>query len=357
MERLNFIMNLLIICYIIIKDAKQIKKSIIKFANTCNEYYMAIRKQLIVKLAEDIPTRVEFDEEEFNERCYAVGKGEINFDTYSFYGQEEEIPVTDTNGLSEEDAESLDFLLASCIAVGADNHEEIVDFDLRGDSAAPLDFSNFGGSREQHYDLEVIKALAGERRDTASYYAFEQTVDKLKRQGKVSHSYVMVAKVTKGQILAALNGQPVVFDDDIFNEREKDSLIEPDSVVIDVETNTNADEVVEIKEDPQDMPKPSISEEEFREGVEAGYEAYCSINILIQAANAMISHVKDINKQYDEMQEANKAKEEIKIKKSNNEIDSILAAISNSRFAVINNLPVTIDELINEDLAERGGFN
>ena len=233
MENLNFIMNMVIILYIVTKEMGNIIKQIKKGIALYKEYVMAIKKQLIVRFVKEVHSN-EFDQE-FADRCYAVARGELKFENYSFVGDKEEPIIVDSNGLSAEDAESEDFLLATCIAVGKDGYEEVIDFDFRGDSAAPLDFSMFGGTRDQHYDLDIVKALAGERRHTASYYAFEQTAYELKKQGKVFDDYVMVAKVTLEQIKSALKGEPVIFDDDIFNEREKDSLIEADAIIIDVD--------------------------------------------------------------------------------------------------------------------------
>ena len=233
MEKLNLLLNMMIIAYILVKEFGNITKSIKKTSKNIKKDITAVKKQLIIRSIKK-EQEEEYDEE-FAQRCYAVARGKIFFDKHSFMNDIAEDTVVDCNGLSEEDAESPDFLLATCIAVGEDGHEEVIDFDLRGDSAAPLDFSMFGGNREQHYDLDIIKALAGERRHTASYYAFEGTAFNLRKQGKVFDDYVLVAKVTLGQIKAALNGQPVVFDDDIFDEREKDSLIEADAVIVDVE--------------------------------------------------------------------------------------------------------------------------
>ena len=233
MEKLNLLLNMVIIAYILVKEFGNITKSIKKTSKNIKKDITAVKKQLIIRSIKK-EQEEEYDEE-FAQRCYAVARGKIFFDKHSFMNDIAEDTVVDCNGLSEEDAESPDFLLATCIAVGEDGHEEVIDFDLRGDSAAPLDFSMFGGTRDQHYDIKIVKALAGERRHTASYYAFEQTAYELRKQGKVFDDYVMVARVTLGQIKAALNGQPVVFDDDIFDEREKDSLIEADAVIVDVE--------------------------------------------------------------------------------------------------------------------------
>lgn len=269
MENLNFIMNLVIILYIVTKEMGNIKKQIKKGIALYKEYAMAIKKQLIIRFVKEVHSD-EFDQE-FADKCYAVARGELKFENYSFVDDKEE-PVVDSNGLSEEDAQSEDFLLATCIAVGKDGHEEVIDFDFRGDSAAPLDFSMFGGTRDQHYDLDIVKALAGERRHTASYYAFEQTAYELKKQGKVFDDYVMVAKVTLGQIKAALKGEAIVFDDDIFNERDKDSLIEANAVIVDVDDTAEKEVAstliqsieVEAVEDKDDV---TIILEEIEAGV------------------------------------------------------------------------------------------
>ena len=270
MEKLNLLLNMMIIAYILVKEFGNITKSIKKTSKNIKKDITAVKKQLIIRSIKK-EQEEEYDEE-FAQRCYAVARGKICFDKHSFMNDIAEDTVVDCNGLSEEDAESPDFLLATCIAVGEDGHEEVIDFDLRGDSAAPLDFSMFGGTRDQHYDIKIVKALAGERRHTASYYAFEQTAYELRKQGKVFDDYVMVARVTLEQIKAVLNGQPIVFDDDVFDEREKDSLIEPDAIIVDVndisekeaDTNTKEEIKTEVK-----MPKDHISliMEEMEAGV------------------------------------------------------------------------------------------
>ena len=273
MEKMNLILNLIIIAYIVIKEMSNIKRKI----NTVKEYIAVLRTQVIAKTIYDNARDDEYDEE-FEKRCHAVARGEI---TYSYFNDSDEI-VVDENGLSEEDAQSPDFLLATCIAVDKDGHEEVIDFDLRGDSAAPLDFSMFGGTRNQHYDIEIVKALAGERRNTASYYAFEQTAYELRRQGKVFDDYVIVAKVTLGQIKAALNNETVIIDDDVLNERNNDLLIEPDAIIVDVEEESTNKEV--------------DFDEMLSEGTEKGYEVYTTINVLRQAAKALLKHQEEIHK-------------------------------------------------------------
>ena len=277
MEKMNLILNLIIIAYIVIKEMSNIKRRI----NTVKEYIAVLRTQVIAKTIYDNARDDEYDEE-FEKRCHAVARGEI---TYSYFNDSDEI-VVDENGLNEEDAQSPDFLLATCIAVGKDGHEEVIDFDLRGDSAAPLDFSMFGGTRNQHYDIEIVKALAGERRNTASYYAFEQTAYELRRQGKVFDDYVIVAKVTLGQIKAALNNETVIIDDDVLNERNNDLLIEPDAIIVDVEEESTNKEV--------------DFDEMLSEGTEKGYEVYTTINVLRQAAKAVLKHQEEIHKRYEE---------------------------------------------------------
>ena len=277
MEKMNLILNLIIIAYIVIKEMSSIKRGI----NTVKEYIAVLRTQVIAKTIYDNARDDEYDKE-FARKCYAVARGEIN---YPCFNDSDEI-VVDENGLSEEDAQSPDFLLATCIAVGKDGHEEVIDFDLRGDSAAPLDFSMFGGTRNQHYDIEIVKALAGKRRNTASYYAFEQTAYELRRQGKVFDDYVIVAKVTLGQIKAALNNETVIIDDDVLNERNNDLLIEPDAIIVDVEEESTNKEV--------------DFDEMLSEGTEKGYEVYTTINVLRQAAKAVLKHQEEIHKRYEE---------------------------------------------------------
>ena len=320
MEKLNLILNLIIIAYIVIKEMSNIKRGI----NTVKEYITVLKTQVIAKTIYNNVQDDEYDKE-FTRKCHAVARGEIN---NSYFNDLDEI-VVDENGLSEEDAQSPDFLLATCIAVGKDGYEEVIDFDLRGDSAAPLDFSMFGGTRNQHYDIEIVKALAGERRNTASYYAFEQTAYELRKQGKVFDDYVMVAKITLGQIKAALNNETVIIDDDILNERNNDLLIEPDAIIIDVEEEPTNKEV--------------DFDEMLNEGVEKGYEVYTTINVLRQAAKAVLKHQEDISKRYKEY----KTKKEEKNQESFNELDSIITAINDSRYAIkIDEMPKSIDELI-----------
>lgn len=317
MEKLNLILNLIIIAYIVIKEMSNIKRGI----NTVKEYITVLKTQVIAKTIYDNVQDDEYDKE-FTRKCHAVARGEIN---NSYFNDLDEI-VVDENGLSEEDAQSPDFLLATCIAVGKDGYKEVIDFDLRGDSAAPLDFSMFGGTRNQHYDIEIVKALAGERRNTASYYAFEQTAYELRKQGKVFDDYVMVAKITLGQIKAALNNETVIIDDDILNERNNDLLIEPDAIIIDVEEEPTNKEV--------------DFDEMLNEDAEKGYEVYTTINVLRQAAKMMLKHQEDIAKHYKEYKEQ-------KVQESFDELDSIVTAINKSRYAVkTNELPTSIDELI-----------
>lgn len=169
MERLNFIINMIIVAYIIVKEMNKIKYVISSITNK------------IVSIKKD--------------------KSIV------------EHRVVDTNNtLSNEDINSEDFLLATCITVDEDGNEVVVDYDLRGDSAAPLDFSMFGGTKDQHYDINIVKSLNGERRSTESYYAFQQTVYELRRQNKIFKDYVIVARVTLDEIKAALNRKPVVLD-------------------------------------------------------------------------------------------------------------------------------------------------
>ena len=168
MERLNFIINVLIIVYIIAKEMDNIKH---------------IVSSSITKVAS------------INHKSVVYSKPNIVDDNI--------------NVLSNADANSEDFLLATCITIDEDGNEEVVDYDLRGDSAAPLNFSMFGGTKEQHYDINIVKSLEGERRSTQSYYAFDQTVTELRRQNKVFKDYVIVARITLDQIKAALNKEVI----------------------------------------------------------------------------------------------------------------------------------------------------
>lgn len=166
MERLNFIINMIIIAYIVVKEMDKIKSIVSSITKVTSVKHKTIVKRRVV----------------------------------------------DTNTLSNEDANSEDFLLATCITIDEDGNEAVVDYDLRGDSAAPLDFSMFGGTNDQHYDINIVKSLDGERRSTESYYAFQQTVDELRRQNKVFKDYVIVARVTLDEIKAALNKKALVLD-------------------------------------------------------------------------------------------------------------------------------------------------
>lgn len=163
MEKFNFIANLIIITYIIVKDMDKLKNIINSIINSISN-------------------------------TIAVGDNSIINDT-----------VIEDYILSDEDLNSEDFLLATCIIVDEDGNETVVDYDLRGDSAAPLNFSMFGGSKDQHYDISIVKCFNGEIRNTASYYAFDNTVEDLKRHNKILKDYVIISRITLDQIKYALN--------------------------------------------------------------------------------------------------------------------------------------------------------
>ena len=129
MEKLNLLLNMMIIAYILVKEFGNITKSIKKTSKNIKKDITAVKKQLIIRSIKK-EQEEEYDEE-FAQRCYAVARGKIFFDKHSFMNDIAEDTVVDCNGLSEEDAESPDFLLATCIAVGEDGHEEVIDFDLR----------------------------------------------------------------------------------------------------------------------------------------------------------------------------------------------------------------------------------
>nr|DAU23747.1 MAG TPA: hypothetical protein [Caudoviricetes sp.] len=182
MERFNFIVNVIIIAYIVVKEMDKIKSVLGSMVNGIT-------------------------------KAIAIEHDNIK-DMHN---------VIDTHVLSNEDLNSEDFLLATCITVDEYGNEVVVDYDLRGDSAAPLDFSMFGGSKDQHYDINIVKCFAGEKRNTASYYAFENTVEELRRQNKVFKDYVIVSKITLDEIKRTLNKKTV--KDVVTNNASSDEEI------------------------------------------------------------------------------------------------------------------------------------
>lgn len=320
MEKLNLILNLIIIAYIVIKEMSNIKRGI----NTVKEYITVLKTQVIAKTIYDNVQDDEYDKE-FTRKCYAVARGEIN---NSYFNDLDEI-VVDENGLPLEEENTTEFLLATCI-LKKEQCEVVVDFDLRGEGCSPLDFSMFGGYKEQHYDIDLIKSFGGEERPTESYYAFLRTVETMGRsnkQIKVEDTHVLIAKISKKDLYKALKIE--VLDDDVFNERDNSSLIEPNATIVDVE-----DESANKEEEEVDF------DEMLNEGAEKGYEVYTTINVLKQAAKMMLKHQEDIAKHYKEYKEQ-------KVQESFDELDSIVTAINKSRYAVkTNELPTSIDELI-----------
>lgn len=320
MEKLNLILNLIIIAYIVIKEMSNIKRGI----NTVKEYITVLKTQVIAKTIYDNVQDDEYDKE-FTRKCHAVARGEIN---NSYFNDLDEI-VVDENGLPLEEENTTEFLLATCI-LKKEQCEVVVDFDLRGEGCSPLDFSMFGGYKEQHYDIDLIKSFGGEERPTESYYAFLRTVETMGRsnkQIKVEDTHVLIAKISKKDLYKALKIE--VLDDDVFNERDNSSLIEPNATIVDVE-----DESANKEEEEVDF------DEMLNEGAEKGYEVYTTINVLKQAAKMMLKHQEDIAKHYKEYKEQ-------KVQESFDELDSIVTAINKSRYAVkTNELPTSIDELI-----------
>ena len=320
MEKMNLILNLIIIAYIVIKEMSSIKRGI----NTVKEYITVLKTQVIAKTIYDNAQDNEYDKE-FTRKCHAVARGEIN---NSYFNDLDEI-VVDENGLPLEEENTTEFLLATCI-LKKEQCEVVVDFDLRGEGCSPLDFSMFGGYKEQHYDIDLIKSFGGEERPTESYYAFLRTVETMGRsnkQIKVEDTHVLIAKISKKDLYKALKIE--VLDDDVFNERDNSSLIEPNATIVDVE-----DESANKEEEEVDF------DEMLNEGAEKGYEVYTTINVLKQAAKMMLKHQEDIAKHYKEYKEQ-------KVQESFDELDSIVTAINKSRYAVkTNELPTSIDELI-----------
>lgn len=247
MEILNLILNIIIISYIVVKEMGTIKRYIHNTIDLCNEYIMAFKKQLIVKLADSINAKVSFDDE---------------------------VPYVD-NTINEDLNDNDEVLLATCIAIGKDGHEEVVDFDFRGDSASPLNFNMFGGTMEQHYDLDIVKSFDGERRSTEHYYAFEQTVYNIKKQGKIVDSYVIIANTTLGKIKSVIN-RPVIIDEDLLGERDDSPIINEDSIIIDVFEEVAAteevtqEESIELKDDITliiDEINAGVLDKEFLENI------------------------------------------------------------------------------------------
>lgn len=321
MEKMNLILNLIIIAYIVIKEMSNIKRGI----NTVKEYITVLKTQVIAKTIYNNVQDDEYDKE-FTRKCHAVARGEIN---NSYFNDLDEI-VVDENGLPLEEENTTEFLLATCI-LKKEQCEVVVDFDLRGEGCSPLDFSMFGGYKEQHYDIDLIKSFGGEERPTESYYAFLRTVETMGRsnkQIKVEDTHVLIAKISKKDLYKALKIE--VLDDDVFNERDNSSLIEPNATIVDVEDESaNKEEEEEVDFD-----------EMLNEGAEKGYEVYTTINVLKQAAKMMLKHQEDIAKHYKEYKEQ-------KVQESFDELDSIVTAINKSRYAVkTNELPTSIDELI-----------
>lgn len=222
MKMLNLVLNIIALSYIVAKEMGTIKRYIHNTIDLCNEYIMAFKKQVIVILAKNINAKVIFSDEPFEEDTVVV---DLDNDT--------------------------DMLLATCIAIGEDNTEVVVDYDFRGEDATPLNFSMFGGYSEQHYDLELIKSLGGEKRSVEHYYAFERVIYDLKKQGKVVDAYTLVLNIKLETIKNAI--KPIIeTEEDWFDERDNTPIINEDSVVIDVALNSYD----EVAADIQDTKEP-----------------------------------------------------------------------------------------------------
>lgn len=233
---LNLVLNVIALTYIITKEMGAIKKFINSVNESINEYCMAFKKQLIVMLAKNINAKVIFSDEP-EDNVVAV---ELDNDT--------------------------DMLLATCIAVGDDGSEVIVDYDFRGEDSTPLNFSMFGGYVEQHYDLNLIKSLGGEKRSTDHYYAFENTIYNAKKQGYIKDSYVLLLDIKLGIIKNAI--KPNIIDEDWFEERDDTPIINDDSIIVDVADETYQEvAVTEEDKDPVIKDDMTLIMEEIEAGV------------------------------------------------------------------------------------------
>lgn len=211
METLNLILNLIIVSYIIMKELDAIKSSIHKSFELAKEYYEVFKKQLIIRAAES---------KSYDEVIEEVAATKIEVES--------------------ELSNDTDTLLATCIAVGEDGTEVIVDYDFRGEDAAPLGFQMFGGVIDQHYDLSFIKSLGGEKRSTDHYYAFDRTIFDMKKQGRVINSYVLVLNKNLGTIKKAIeanlvNSQEYVAEQIDIKEEIKEPCQKDDITILEEE--------------------------------------------------------------------------------------------------------------------------
>lgn len=284
METLNLVLNLLIIGYIITKELNTIEVFATKTKEATVYGFMYIVEKLLIKTAKLLNAEIVFnDKPEIKEIKTIITESveEIHDDV-----------------LSEEDLDCEDYLLATCIGIDSDGNKKVIDFDFRGDSAAPLNFSMFNGDKQKHYDVEFIELFESIERDTASYYAFENTAYESIRNNEIVSSYVLLATVTKEQLLEALDID-YVKSDEVVNEG-------------------------------------SIT---LEEGVAKGYEVYCRVNKLKTEVEAMLQYQKNIADEY----------AKVTINKPQADIDMIVEIINESRYG---SFPMfkSIEEIIDGSL-------
>ena len=119
MEKLSLILNVVFVVYVVISEMDRFKRGV----ELLSEYAVAFRKQLIIKHIEETEEQ-EYDDD-FIERCYAVGRGQYEYDLdgYTFFGEQ------------TEDTEDYELLLSTCIAK-KDGHEEVIGPDYPDDGGS-----------------------------------------------------------------------------------------------------------------------------------------------------------------------------------------------------------------------------
>ena len=216
MEKLSLILNVVFVVYVVISEMDRFKRGV----ELLSEYAVAFRKQLIIKHIEETEEQ-EYDDD-FIERCYAVGRGQYEYDLdgYTFFGEQ------------TEDTEDYELLLSTCIAK-KDGHEEVIAYDLRGVNWNRIDFSILGGTIEQHYDVELVKSLGGTINLTRSNYAFTRIVENAARTSSITveDTYVLTVSVKKKELCKAL-GMEVLNNDEVIVEVE-DVVVEDDIDITD----------------------------------------------------------------------------------------------------------------------------
>lgn len=210
MEKLSLILNMVFVVYIVISEMDRIKRGV----ELLSEYAVAFRKQLIIKHIEEETEEQEYDDD-FIERCYAIGRGENDLDGHTFFGKQ------------TEDTEDYELLLSTCIAK-KDGHEEVIAYDLRGVNWNRIDFSILGGTIEQHHDVELVKSLGGTINSTRSNYAFTRIVENAARTSSITveDTYVLTVSVKKKELCKALEIE-VLNNDEVIVEVE-DVVVEDD---------------------------------------------------------------------------------------------------------------------------------